>query len=207
MSPGRGHAFTGILLAAGAASRFGGGKLLHPLADGTPIGVAALRNLAQVLPRTVVVVRPGDDDLAARLAREGAQVIECAKAVDGMGYSLAAAVDADAQGGGWVVALGDMPRVDPRSIEAVAGALTAGARIAVPVYHGRRGHPVGFAASCREALLALHGDAGARSLLQGYAAEVVNVEVDDPGILLDVDTREDLANLGTRREARGTRKS
>jgi molybdenum cofactor cytidylyltransferase len=198
VSPARGPAFTGILLAAGAGSRFGGGKLLHSLADGTPIGVAALRNLARVLPRTVVVVRPGDDDLAALLGREGARVIECAKAVDGMGHSLAAAVEADAQGGGWVVALGDMPRVDPRSIEAVAQALAAGARIAVPVYRGRRGHPVGFAASCREALLALHGDAGARSLLQRYAAEVVNVEVDDPGILQDVDTVEDLERLGAR---------
>ncbi len=204
MSPGRGHAFTGILLAAGAGSRFGGGKLLHPLADGTPIGVAALRNLAQVLPRTLVVVRPGDDDLAALLGREGARVIECARAVDGMGHSLAAAVEADAQGDGWVVALGDMPRVDPCSIEAVVGALAAGARVAVPMYHGKRGHPVGFAASCREALLALHGDAGARGVLQGYATEVVNVEVDDPGILQDVDTVEDLAVLDL--QARGPRR-
>jgi molybdenum cofactor cytidylyltransferase len=206
VSPGQGHDFTGILLAAGAGSRFGGGKLLHSLADGTPIGVAALRNLAQVLPRIIAVVRPGDDELAARLGQEGAQVIECVHAVDGMGHSLAAAVEADPQARGWVVALGDMPQVDLHSIEAVAAALAAGARIAVPVYRGKRGHPVGFAASCRRELEALRGDAGARSVLRRYAAEVVSVEVEDPGILQDVDTVEDLANLGTRREVRGTRK-
>jgi CTP:molybdopterin cytidylyltransferase MocA len=55
----------GILLAAGAAKRFGGGKLLHPLPDGTPLGVAAARNLAMALPGVLAVVRPGDSALAA----------------------------------------------------------------------------------------------------------------------------------------------
>ena len=65
----------------------------------------------------------------------------------------------------------------------------------MPIHHGERGHPVGFAASLREDLLALRGDAGARGVLQRYAAEVVTVEVDDPGILQDVDTHDDLKNL------------
>lgn len=189
------RSLTGVLLAAGAGSRFGGGKLLHPLTDGTPVGLAALRNLRQALSRVVVVVRPGDTALAATFAGEGVPVIECAEAVDGMGHSLAAAVRAEAHAAGWVVALGDMPRVAAHSIEAVIVALHSGARIAVPTYQGKRGHPVGFAASCREQLLALHGDAGARSLLQRYAAEVVVVEVDDPGILQDVDTAADLQAL------------
>jgi molybdenum cofactor cytidylyltransferase len=195
VSRGPERSLAGILLAAGAGSRFGGRKLLHPLADGTPIGVAALRNLRHALPRVVVVVRPGDSALAACFAREGVPVIECAEAVDGMGHSLAAAVRAEADASGWVVALGDMPRIATHSIEAVIAALNAGARIALPAYHGKRGHPVGFAANCREALLALRGDAGARSVLQRYAAEVVAVEVDDPGILQDVDTADDLDAL------------
>ena len=119
-------------------------------------------------------------------------MVECADAVEGMGHSLAAAVRAAGDASGWVVALGDMPRVATHSIEAVVAALNAGARIAVPTHRGQRGHPVGFAASCRAELLALRGDAGARGLLQRYAAEVVSVEVDDPGILQDVDTVDDL---------------
>jgi molybdenum cofactor cytidylyltransferase len=145
VSPGPGRPYTGILLAAGAGSRFGGGKLLHPMPDGTPIGVAALRNLTQVFAQVVVVVRPGDAALTACFAREGVWVIECPEAVDGMGHSLAAAYaprQSSRLGGG----LGDMPRVARAS--AVIATLNAGARIAVPVYQGKRGHPVGFAASC-----------------------------------------------------------
>lgn len=197
----------GILLAAGAGSRFGGGKLLHPLPDGTPVGIAALHNLKRALARVVVVVRPGDDALAARFAHEEVALIECAEAVAGMGHSLAAAVRAQSDAKGWIVALGDMPRVAARSIEAVIAAVQGGARIAVPTYRGERGHPVGFAASCREELLALRGDAGARSVLQRYAADVVTVAVDDPGILQDVDTPADLESLDARHEAQGPRKS
>lgn len=195
MSPGPERGLAGILLAAGAGSRFGGRKLLHPLPDGTPIGVAALRNLKHALARVVVVISPGDTMLAACFAREAVVVIECAEATDGMGHSLAAAVREAGDASGWVIALGDMPRVATRSIDAVIAALKAGARIALPTHHGERGHPVGFAASLREDLLALRGDAGARGVLQRYAAEVVTVEVDDPGILQDVDTHDDLKNL------------
>ncbi|MEJ2575989.1 MAG: NTP transferase domain-containing protein [Gammaproteobacteria bacterium] len=50
----------GVVLAAGAARRFGAPKLLHPLPDGSPIGVAAARTLARAVPATVVVVAAGD---------------------------------------------------------------------------------------------------------------------------------------------------
>ena len=58
---------TGILLAAGSARRFGSNKLLHPLLTGVPIAVTAARNLVAVLPRSIAVVRPGADELAALL--------------------------------------------------------------------------------------------------------------------------------------------
>ncbi|WP_459624775.1 nucleotidyltransferase family protein, partial [Burkholderia sp. 3C] len=74
----------------------------------------------------------------------------------------------------------------------VASELASGrATIAAPWFDGQRGHPVGFAAVHRDALAALDGDAGARALL--VAHEVARVEVDDPGVLRDVDTRDDLA--------------
>ncbi len=57
----------GVLLAAGSATRFGGDKLLAPLVDGAPIGVAALRNLGPAVDVVLAVVRPGDNALAAAL--------------------------------------------------------------------------------------------------------------------------------------------
>jgi molybdenum cofactor cytidylyltransferase len=185
----------GVLLAAGAARRFGGGKLLHPLQDGVPVGISALRRLQAAVDALVVVVRPEDQTLAARFRSEGAPVVFCADADLGMAHSLAAGVAATRGAGGWIIALADMPNVRSATIRAVADQLSRGARIVLPVFRGQRGHPVGFAQRCGDELLALHGDHGARALLERHAAEVVKLEVDDPGVLQDVDTREDAQRI------------
>lgn len=185
----------GVLLAAGAGTRFGGRKLLHPLPSGTLIGVAALRNLRSALPRVVVVVRPGDDELRQLLAMERVPMIECAQAERGMGHSLAAGVAAETDADGWVIALGDMPYVRPDTIRAVAQAVERGAELVVPVFGGQRGHPVGFGARFRDHLLALSGDAGARVVLTRHASAVQQLEVDDPGVVQDVDTPADAGRL------------
>src|SRR5581483_1569221 len=91
---------------------------------------------------------------------------------------------------GWIVALADMPRIQSSTIEAVARALDGGASLVAPFYAGQRGHPVGFGAGHREALLSLDGDSGARALLK--SERVMRLDVDDAGILRDVDTPEDL---------------
>ena len=186
----------GILLAAGAGTRFGGRKLLHPLASGIPIGVAALRNLRAALPQVVCVVRRGDDDLRQLLACEGPDVIECAQADRGMGHSLAAGVAARGNATGWVIALADMPQIRPETIRAVAHTLEEGAKIVVPVFAGQRGHPVAFGTVFRGKLLALSGDAGARAILTEYASDVRELAVDDPGVVQDVDTKADAVQLG-----------
>lgn len=186
----------GVLLAAGLGTRFDpsgqDSKLLAALPDGTPVAVAAARRLRAVMPEVIAVVRPGAEVLAERLAIVGCRVLVAAEAAQGMGASLAAAVRASRDAGGWLVALGDMPWVAPASIRAVARELASGRNtIAAPHHQGRRGHPVAFAAVHRDALAALDGDTGARALL--LAHEVAEVEVDDPGVLRDVDTRDDLA--------------
>jgi molybdenum cofactor cytidylyltransferase len=66
------------------------------------------------------------------------------------------------------------------------------ARIVVPEYRGTPGHPVGFGAAHLPALAALTGDRGARAVLQASATAPVRIDVDDPGVLRDVDRPEDL---------------
>jgi len=182
----------GVLLAAGAARRFGGGKLLHALGDGTPLGVAAARNLLQALPDVVAVVRPGDDALAALLKNAGCEVTVCADAVHGMGHSLAHAIAARRDADGWVIALADMPSIRPATIGAVAQAIADGAVLAAPAIDGKRGHPVGIAGRFRDDLLALTGDAGARDIIAAHRHELKMVASDDAGCLLDIDRPEDL---------------
>lgn len=188
--PGR---LVGILLAGGSARRFGADKLLHPLPDGVPIAVAAARTLAVALPRVVAVVRPGAPELERALRAAGAEVTVCPNAAEGMGVTLAHAVRAGGDADGWVVALADMPFVDPESIRRVAAAIAGGAAIAAPDYRGERGHPVGFARRYRDALERLTGDAGAREIVRADAGALVRVEVDDPGVVRDIDTPADLA--------------
>lgn len=182
----------GILLAAGASKRFGSDKLLHRLADGTPVAVAALANLRSAIPHVIAVVRPGATQLADLLGDAGATVIQCANAEEGMGASLAAAVGAAGDASGWVIALADMPYIRPGTIGKVAASLAGGAAIAAPAYRGERGHPVGLSARFRAPLLALRGDEGARALLKQNAGLIELIETDDPGTCRDIDTPDDL---------------
>ncbi len=182
----------GVLLAAGAGTRFGGDKLLARLPDETPLGVLSARTLRSGVDRALAVVRAEDTALARLLEVEGLAVARFPGAEDGMGASLAFGVAAAPDAEGWIVALADMPFVQRETIEVVAGMLRAGAWIAAPSHRGRRGHPVGFARALFPELIRLGGDHGARSLLERYSARVEIFESEDPGILLDIDRLRDL---------------
>jgi molybdenum cofactor cytidylyltransferase len=182
----------GILLAAGTASRFGAAKLLHPLPDGMPVGVAAAGALLQSVPNSIAIVRPGDHALIKAFSAVGLQVVENPLADEGMGSSLAAGVCATSGATGWLIALADMPWLQPATITALADRLNSGASIVAPVYQGRRGNPVGFSSRWQKALQALSGDKGARDLLANYPDELELLTTEDAGVLQDVDHPRDL---------------
>ena len=185
----------GILLAAGSGSRFGGDKLLAALPGGVPVGVKSLRNLRAALADVIVVTRPEDATLRSVLQKEDARIEICPRAHEGMGASLAHGIRASFAADAWIVALGDMPRIRVATIQAVASALAGGAIIAAPTYRGARGHPVGFSGVLRDALAALSGDAGARDVLRAERDRVQRIACDDAGVLADVDTPADLAQI------------
>jgi molybdenum cofactor cytidylyltransferase len=185
----------GILLAAGRGRRFDPlgtrNKLLQLLPSGEPVVVASARNLLSVLPRVIAVVPPQDGGVADALRALGCEVTLCAEADSGMAASLVQGITSSLpQADAWLVALGDMPYVAASTLRALLDALGDGAGIAAPVFEGRRGNPVAFGAVHLPALLALQGEHGARALLK--SAPVVEVAVNDPGILRDIDTPADL---------------
>jgi molybdenum cofactor cytidylyltransferase len=167
---------TVIVLASGRGERFlASGGTVHKL--------SALLGGRPVLEHTLAAVR--DSGLPWHLEDAGHP---------GMGDSIAAAVRATADAGGWLILPADLPLVQPATLRRIAEALAQWQAVQ-PVHAGARGHPVGFAASNGTALMALAGPSGAVSVLRGLRATnaVGELEVDDPGVVTDVDTLADLA--------------
>jgi molybdenum cofactor cytidylyltransferase len=181
-----------VVLAAGRGTRFTGGshKLEQSLGSASVLG-STLRSALESQLDMVVVTTQALAPLASRwVASKDVVVVTEAEAALGMGHTLATGVAARAEAPGWLVMLGDMPLVQPSTLRQVAAAL-AQHPVVYAQHRGRRGHPVGFAAELYSELVQLTGDDGARRIVARYPA--FGVEVDDPGVLLDVDTEADLA--------------
>lgn len=185
----------GILLAAGAGTRFGGDKLTYLLPDGTPIAVAAATALRAACDHVVAVLRPDAYDLAAMLIEVKCTIVRCPEAQAGMGHSLAAGVSATAGAPGWVVALGDMPFITSASHKMVAARLRAGASLVATQCQGRQGHPVGFSQVWFRQLSMLTGDQGGKTILEKHRQDLILCPVDDIGVVWDIDCREDLNDI------------
>jgi nicotine blue oxidoreductase len=180
----------GLVLAAGAGRRFGGGvKQLAPL-DGRPLLEHALRAVAALSPR-VVVLGHAAEEVRASADLQGARPVVCAGWEEGQAASLRAGVAALGDVEAAVVVLGDMPGVTPAAVAAVVAAWDGGADAVRATYDGSPAHPVLLARALLARAGELRGDVGFRALLDG--ARVVDAEAGhlaDPG---DVDTPEQLA--------------
>lgn len=183
---------SGILLAAGQGTRFGSNKLLHPLQDGTPMVLQCARTLKAALPHSLVVVNARDSEVIELLEREGIDIVLNPSAEVGMGTSIARGVQASRRADGWVIALADMPWLQPATIRAVAAGLQRADSICAPQYNNRRGHPVAFGRAYAKALMQLGGDVGARQIIEDNAAQLLLLETDDRGVICDIDCPEDL---------------
>lgn len=211
---GTGTPCVGVLLAAGFGRRFMAalaqagpseastdtmsapptGKLSACLPDGRTLAQASAQALRAATGCTVAVVRPDTLALHTQLQRAGVTLLVSDEAQGGMGFSLAAAArhliaHCDAGVRAALIALADMPWISADTYRQVRLAACQHA-IVVPVFEGRRGHPVALHRDLWEELAQLKGDAGARTILHRHA--VHTVEVSDAGIVRDVDLPSDL---------------
>lgn len=181
-----------VVLAAGPGRRFQGAmhKLEQALADTSVLG-ATLRSVMQTQLPLVVVTTPALAPLAARwVAARDIVELGAGESARGVGWSIAVGVGARSDAPGWVMLPGDMPLVRPATMLAVAAALDLHP-VAYAQHRGRGGQPVGFAGELYSELISLDGDEGTRRLVARYPA--CGVDVDDPGVLLGVDTERELA--------------
>ncbi len=192
-----GDAFYAIVLAAGAARRFGGGKLLAPY-RGRPLIAAALAAAAAAPVREIVVVLGAEADTLASAVQHAASGIGVRTVVAehwmrGLSASLQAGVAAlPADAGGVFVFLGDMPEIPPEVLGPLREAVLRGAAAAAPVYADRRGHPVVLGRALLHRVAEIAGDQGAGGLLRALGPALTLIPTEHPGVLFDVDRPADL---------------
>jgi molybdenum cofactor cytidylyltransferase len=193
-----------IVPAAGASRRMGRPKLLLPYGGGTVLGalVAALR-AAGAAP-IVVVAAVDDAGLRAWCAAAGELTAAINPAPErGMLSSILAGLAAlggagevERRGAPLLVCPGDLPALRPGTVsELLRRRQAAGAGLAVPVYRGRRGHPLALAPALISEIASLDPARGLRQLLDLHPDDLLSVEVDDPGCVADLDSTDDYERL------------
>jgi len=181
-----------IILAAGAGSRFGGGKLMAPWRGGVLLDGALDAAFAAPV-ETVLVVVGADPAVAAHAEARGARIVQAADHALGLSASLKAGITALPQdAAGALILLGDMPEIPHAVLEPLIEAVQAGALAAAPVFEEQLGNPAALSVALFPKVLALQGDRGARALIEGLGEWLVRVSAPDGGVLFDVDRREDL---------------
>lgn len=186
----------GIVLAAGRSTRMGRAKGLLAAGD-RPFIRRILETLeAGGIVERFVVVRPGDPLLVAAIDAAGGRVVPNPRADDGQLSSLIAGLDAADTAGvdAVLVTLVDVPLVAPSTVRALlTRAAMSTAPIVRAVHRGRHGHPVIFTRAVFDALRRADPAVGAKAVMRAHTVE--DVEIEDPGVVEDVDTPADYERL------------
>ena len=189
-----------VLLAAGAGSRFGGGKLLAPFFGKTLIG-ATLDGLRDApVDEIIVVVGEQAEELRGVCEPYGMRVVENPDWEEGMSTSVRAGLEAlgqEAQAA--VFLLADQPLVGAEAIARLVAAYEEGAAVSVATYEGGPRNPVLFARETWPLVASeLSGDEGARRFIRRHPGLVTEVPCDGVADPADVDTVEDLGYIEER---------
>ncbi len=187
----------GVVLAAGRSRRMGRINKLLAEIDGVPMVARTVETLLASRADPILVVTGHEAErLRDALADRPVRFVHNPDYASGLATSLRAAlaeVPEDADGA--VLCLGDMPRVRPAHLDRLIAAFAADDRpaICVPTHNGRRGNPVVWHRRFFEEMAQVAGDTGARHLIGEHAESVIEVAMDDGGVLVDVDTPEALS--------------
>jgi molybdenum cofactor cytidylyltransferase len=195
-----------VVPAAGRSTRMGRPKLLLSLGDRTVLErlLVALRDGG--VEHTIVVIGPDTPELVPLATAAGATPHMLSEPTPDMRTTVDRGLRwleehfRPRPDDGWLLAPGDHPAIRADTVRAVLAAERRS--IVVPVYDGRRGHPTAIAWRHVPAIRALPADVGINSFLR--QEEVFELSVDDPGILMDLDTPEQYARLSAVAGRRGT---
>ena len=182
-----------ILLAAGESKRMGRPKQLMPFGESTILEQAIDNLLNSAVSETIVVLGHRAEDLNKTIAAKPVKIAINPNYQQGMSTSIIAGLNMiDSKAQAVMIALGDQPFVDSQTINTLMEAFTAHNKgIAIPVYQGKRGHPVIFAIRYKDELLRLKGDIGGREIIDRHPDDVLEVAVNCEGVCIDIDIMND----------------
>jgi molybdenum cofactor cytidylyltransferase len=181
------------ILAAGESKRMGQPKALVPFQGSTFVEhlIAATRHPRVGITR--VVLGAGAEGIRASLKVDPASVVVNADWPTGQLSSLQAAIRSLPAGAteGILVCPVDHPLISAHLVAALIAAFDSGGKLIVlPKHHGRRGHPVLFGAGVYEELLTAPVSVGARQVVWDHATEVMEVETEEEGVILNLNDPE-----------------
>jgi molybdenum cofactor cytidylyltransferase len=190
-----------IILAAGKSTRMGEAKQLLRLGESTVLGQTIENVRRSAVVDDIVLVLGASAEAIRRLLP--ASLLQDLKVVvnpvyeEGMASSLRAGLSAlDPQVDAALIVLADQPFVRPETLDQIGRMhRQTQAQIVIPSYRGRRGNPVLLDRSVFAEVMALEGDIGCRAIFSSHTERTVKLQVEDEGILLDIDNQGDYDRL------------
>jgi molybdenum cofactor cytidylyltransferase len=192
----------GIILAAGMSLRFGRPKQLEKIGDKTLVEIAVDAALESKLDHIVLVLGYAFDAVVSALRENRTRdprltILQNRAFQEGMSGSLRIGLNSVKDAFSSVMfLLADQPMIQAQTINLLLDAFIASEKgICAPVFHHKRGNPTLFSKRFFPQLLSIQGDRGAREIIRNAAAQVDLVEVNAPGVIIDIDTPADLEKL------------
>lgn len=182
-----------ILLAAGESKRMGEPKQLMPLGKTTILEQTIDNLLGSRVSEVIVVLGYRAEEAMKKIAVKPIKITINPAYHRGMSTSIVTGLNSvDDRAQAVMLALADQPLIDSQTINRlIAEFLSHNKGIAIPVYCGRRGHPVIFAIKYKEELLELTGDVGGRQIIRQHPDDILEVAVNSESIITDIDTTSD----------------
>lgn len=179
-----------IILAAGRSKRMGEPKQLLPLTQGTILEQTVDNYLNSNASEVVVVVGHRAPEMISLLTNRPVKVAINPDYHEGMSTSIITGLKStSSKAGGFMLALADQPFVSSQTISCLIEAFRNNKKgIVIPVYQGKRGHPVIFASKYKAELIKLKGDIGGRQIPARHHDDILEITVDCNSVIIDIDT-------------------
>ena len=186
-----------ILLAAGQSKRMLGENKLTKDVKGIPLIKRALNNILKSQVNEIIIVLGYQQKTIEKLIHKKSKIkfVFNSNFESGMASSIKKGIEnLSNKSDAFFISLGDMPSINYETYNLLIK-FKKNKKAIIPMFKGQKGNPVLFPKSFEKKLLSIQGDFGAKKILEINKKEVLNLEINDPGIIKDLDIPKDFNNL------------